>query len=149
MITFVGGSIFDSGCDTLVNPVNCHGVMGKGLAAAFKKRFPLLYAAYARACADGELQPGGILLWENQAGLPRYVVNLATKDHWRQPSQLTWIEAGLRGLSALAAAQLLGSIAIPALGCGLGGLSWASVRPLLVAFATSNPDLSILAYTAQ
>lgn len=88
-------SLFDTGADALVNPVNCRGVLGAGLARAFKARFPAAYAdSYAAACRDGRLRPGSLAAWRDP-GTPTTVISLATKDHWRDPSRLEWIDAGL------------------------------------------------------
>ena len=123
-------SVFDSGAQALVNPVNCLGIMGKGLALAFKARYPKNFREYARACCLGQLQPGGILVCDLglvPEGSPRWIVNLATKDHWRNPSQLDWIRSGALELSRWAAENDVRSIACPALGAGLGGLAWQDV----------------------
>lgn len=117
MIKYVSGNIFDSKATALVNPVNCVGVMGRGLALEFKKRYPENFRIYAEACARGEVRPGRILV------VPP-VINFPTKRHWREPSRLEDITAGLQALRSV----LGDSVAIPPLGCGLGGLPWPQVR---------------------
>ena len=124
-------SLFDTGADALVNPVNCRGVLGAGLAKAFKARFPAAYAtAYAAACRDGRLRPGSLVAWRDP-GARTTVISLATKDDWRQPSRLEWIDSGLVQLARWAVAHRPSHLALPALGCGLGGLRLADVRPLI------------------
>ena len=123
MITTKHGSIFDSQAQVLVCPVNCVGVMGKGLALEFKKRFPLACRGYFTACEVHLLKPGHVLPQNN-------IVFAATKDHWIKPSEIAWVEKILARLAEAASDRVFDSIAIPQLGCGCGGLLWADVWPL-------------------
>jgi O-acetyl-ADP-ribose deacetylase (regulator of RNase III) len=123
------GDLFASGAHTLVNPVNTAGVMGAGLAAEFRRRHPDLDADYRRRCAAGQLRLGQPYLHSTAAGVQ--VINFPTKDHWRAPSRLVDLDQGLAWLAAHAADWQLGSLAVPALGAGRGGLSWEQVGPLL------------------
>ena len=123
------GDLFTSGAHTLVNPVNTAGVMGTGLAAEFRRRFPDLDADYRRRCATGQLRLGQPYPYRTAAGVQ--VINFPTKGDWRQPSQLADLDQGLAYLAAHADQWQLGSLAVPALGAGLGGLSWEQVGPLL------------------
>jgi O-acetyl-ADP-ribose deacetylase (regulator of RNase III) len=123
------GDLFGSPAQTLVNPVNCVGVMGKGLALAFKARYPGMFADYRSLCTEGGLQLGAPRLWP---GRPRQVVLFPTKDHWRERSPLSAVEQGLDVLVASLAEWDISSLAVPALGCGEGGLAWEPVRDLLV-----------------
>ena len=126
-IISVRGDIFAAHVEALTNPVNCVGVMGKGLALEFKRRYPTNFAAYARACTSGVLRPGQPVIFDPGVDmLPRYIVNSPTKRHWRDPSRLDDIEAGLATLVSQIERLSIGSIAILPLGCGLGGLDWAS-----------------------
>ncbi|MBQ1047818.1 macro domain-containing protein [Micromonospora sp. C51] len=129
----VTGDLLAADVDALVNPVNGVGVMGKGLALQFKRRFPANYAAYRDACNRGEMQPGNVLTVLVRQGRHRYVINFPTKRHWRDPSRMEDIEAGLEDLAKTIRALRIESIAVPALGCGLGGLDWNDVRPRIVA----------------
>jgi O-acetyl-ADP-ribose deacetylase (regulator of RNase III) len=89
----------DADVEAVVNTVNTVGVMGKGIALMFKERFPQNFAAYAAVCKDKKLAPGGIFVTERADLLgPRWVINFATKGHWRHPSKLEWIDAGLADL---------------------------------------------------
>ena len=125
------GDLFASRAHVLVNPVNTVGVMGKGLALAFKRRYPLVFEDYQRACQKRTLAPGRPVLHQCLGCRP--VISLPTKTHWRQPSTLELVVAGVRGLAPLIERHAIGSLATPALGCGLGGLDWAQSRPVLVA----------------
>jgi O-acetyl-ADP-ribose deacetylase (regulator of RNase III) len=129
------GDIFASPCRVLVNPVNCVGVSGKGLAKEFKRRFPLSVKAYEKDCrSDNQgIWPGAPQDYEIiEHG--KIVLFFATKIHWKDPSEMQFIDDGLCELVAMCAtwaADRYPSIAIPALGCGLGQLSWSTVLPLI------------------
>lgn len=126
MITYVVGDIFEAGVQALVNPVNTVGVMGKGLALAFKQKYPDNFKQYQIACKNNEVKVGQLFVTEHQFG--QFVINFPTKQHWRGKSQLSWISEGLRQLKAFIITNHIKSIAIPALGSGLGGLDWALVK---------------------
>lgn len=128
MITYSNGDIFESGADILVNPVNCVGVMGAGLAAEFKRRFPNDFKRYADACKKELLRPGGNLITSAHG---QFIYHFVTKQHWRDSSQMIFIDAGLYHLHRLSSMMNCPSLAIPALGCGLGGLPWDDVKPLI------------------
>ena len=141
MITFLEVDIFDIAVDILVNPVNCVGVMGAGLALQFKKRYPAMFQAYKTACKNPGLKPGQVLEHVDEHH-HAWIVNLPTKRHWKDPSSLADVELGLQALSyyligpAVDRAREIGRplplrVAVPALGCGLGQLSWNEVRPLM------------------
>src|SRR5262245_51894196 len=131
MIEVTRGDMLEADAEALVNAVNCVGVMGKGLAAQFKRAYPKVFKAYQLACKRGEVQPGRMLVVETGQATPRWVINFPTKRHWRGKSRLEDIEAGLEALVADVRRLAIKSIAVPPLGCGLGGLSWAQVRPLI------------------
>ncbi len=120
------GSIFNAPCRVLVNPVNCEGIMGKGLALEFKQRFPDAFESYRQACVRKELKPGALHDFWLEGG--RRIVHFPTKTLWRSPSKMAYIEAGLPVLVEWVQMNAIESIAIPALGCGLGGLSWHAVK---------------------
>jgi O-acetyl-ADP-ribose deacetylase (regulator of RNase III) len=125
MIRYTHGNLLYAQDEALVNPVNTVGVMGKGLALAFRHRFDLNHRLYVAACQAGELRVGKMFVTETgQVSGPRWVVNFPTKQHWRQPSQLRWVSDGLVDLRRFIAQHQVRSIAIPALGAGLGGLNW-------------------------
>lgn len=129
MITYIEGSLFTSTAQTLVNTVNTAGVMGKGLARAFKSYYPEMFAEYAQRCAEKQFAAGQLLLYRTPH---KWVLNFPTKRHWRQASRLDDIEAGLEAFARTYAEQGISSIAFPQLGCGNGGLDWErDVRPLM------------------
>lgn len=125
---FLKGDLFKSGADALVNPVNCDGVMGKGLAKEFKLRWPEMYRTYQGWCGSAELRPGGVLIYKHS--VPNIVL-FATKANWRNPSRYEYIEEGLLQLKKELPTWLISSLAMPAIGCGLGGLEWPKVKELI------------------
>jgi O-acetyl-ADP-ribose deacetylase (regulator of RNase III) len=124
----VRGDILDARAEALVNPVNCVGVMGAGLAKEFAARYPEMLQSYRHACRRRFLLPGSVHVYEVPFTL-RYIINFPTKDRWREPSTLEYIEQGLVALVNEVRFREIRSIAIPALGCGLGGLRYTDVRP--------------------
>lgn len=140
MISYLQGDLLAADVDALVNAVNTVGVMGKGIALAFKTRFPANYEAYAAACQRGEVVTGRMFVTDTQALLgPRWIVNFPTKQHWRDPSRLEWVQTGLQDLRRFLLAQGVQSVALPALGAGLGGLSWPAVRAEMEAALADLP----------
>ena len=128
MIEYVFGNIFDSDAEALVNPVNCVGVMGAGLALQFKQRFPGNYRYYKRECKEGRIALGQVLVVPISMTNPKYIINLPTKKHWKDKSHLWVIGNGLAALRREINELDIKSVAIPALGCGLGGLGWEVVK---------------------
>ena len=132
MITIQKGDIFESKMEVLVNPVNCVGVMGKGLALEFKKRYPKMYQKYLDACQSGDLKIGNPYITHGE----KNILLFPTKDHWKEPSKLQYISWGLDYLALKIKynhwADAYPSFAFPALGCGLGGLYWPEVAGLIV-----------------
>ena len=123
------GDLFESRAQTLVNTINCVGVMGKGVAEQFKRRFPAMYEDYKSRTDGKAVRLGEPYLYRDSSG--RQIVNFPTKDHWRSPSRLSDIERGLDFLAACVAEWGITSIALPPLGCGNGGLEWSEVGPLI------------------
>lgn len=134
--------IFTSDADALVNPVNCVGVMGKGLAKEFKKRYPNMFDAYQEACKKKITRIGRVQVFTHHVlGEDlKYLINFPTKQHWKDKSELFFIRYGLLDLTlklrSINASRKhfypIKKIAIPALGCGEGGLDWADVKPLII-----------------
>ncbi|MCX7924541.1 MAG: macro domain-containing protein [Fimbriimonadales bacterium] len=146
MIRWVRGDLFQSSAEAWVNTVNTQGVMGKGLAYEFKKRFPENHRAYEQACKAGEMQIGKMLVFATGMLHPRYVINFPTKKHWRNPSRLEYIQQGLEDLVRVVREYNIQSIAIPPLGCGQGGLRWEEVRPLIEQAFAALRDVEVEVY---
>lgn len=129
MISVKTSNIFDSTAEALVNPVNCVGVSGAGLALEFKIRYPDNYQAYRTVCSLELLTLGKVYNFRTNTGL--FIINFPTKFHWKDRSFLQNIDLGLDALITEIEFNKIESIAIPALGCGLGQLSWKDVKNLI------------------
>ena len=123
------GNMFESKCATIVNAVNCVGVMGKGIALEFKRRYPEMYDEYVEKCKAGEVKVGKPYVYNNADGMK--ILNFPTKDHWRSPSRLSYVIDGLNWFIKHYEEYEIKSIAFPALGCGNGGLSWEAVGSVM------------------
>lgn len=147
MIELKHNDIVTADVEALVNTVNCVGVMGRGIALQFRKAFPENFEAYKAMCDRGELRPGKLFVYtQDQLTNPRYIINFATKDHWKGQSRLDYIDSGLKDLVQEVQRRGIRSIAIPPLGCGLGGLRWSDVRPRIERAFSALPDVRVLLY---
>lgn len=150
MLELTTGNLLAADVEALVNPVNIVGVMGKGLALQFKTAYPAAFRRYKAACDAHTLDIGQVLTHDaGAAARPRYVINFPTKRHFRSPSQLESIELGLAALTREVRRLALRSLAIPALGCGLGGLAWSDVLPRIEAAFLPFPDVHVLVFPPQ
>ncbi len=129
------GNIFDSKAQTLINTVNCVGVMGKGIAAEFKERYPAMYEDYVVRCERNEVQPGVPYLFKESMFSPQ-IINFPTKSDWRAASRIQDIEKGLKILTEKYKDWGIESIAVPPLGCGNGQLLWEAVGPLIYKYVS-------------
>lgn len=147
MIEITRGNILEADVEALVNTVNCIGYMGKGIALQFKKAFPENFEAYARACRVEEVRPGKMFVYPTEDLMnPKYIINFPTKRHWRGKSRLGDIETGLKALVKEIRHLEIRSVAVPPLGCGLGGLDWATVRPMIEKALDELPNVRVLLF---
>jgi O-acetyl-ADP-ribose deacetylase (regulator of RNase III) len=147
MIEFQRGDILQADAEALVNTVNCVGIMGRGIALQFRKEFPENFEAYKAVCDREELHPGMMLVFNlNQLQNPRYIINFPTKRHWRGKSRIEDIQVGLQALVEEVHRRGIASVALPPLGCGLGGLDWGQVRPLIEEAFSVLPGVRVLMY---
>ncbi|PTQ77407.1 O-acetyl-ADP-ribose deacetylase (regulator of RNase III) [Nitrosomonas oligotropha] len=147
MVTYKIGDIFKEDADAIVNTVNCVGVMGRGIALQFKKRFPENFKVYEVACKQKEVVPGKMFIHKTGSLIgPKYVINFPTKRHWRGASRMEDIEAGLEDLAKVITEFNIKSIAIPPLGCGLGGLDWTEVRNRIESTLSQLPGTEIIVF---
>lgn len=138
------GNIFESKATTLVNTVNCVGIMGKGIALEFKKNYPNMFSEYVALCKEGVVKPGVPYYYHDLCGAS--IINFPTKDHWRSPSKLSYIISGLDWFRDNYESLGIKSIAFPPLGCGNGGLPWTVVGPLMYSKLKDLPiDIEIFA----
>lgn len=143
MVRTLVGDLFESKAQTLVNTVNCVGVMGKGVALGFKSRFPDMYQDYVRRCKAGEVRLGRPYLYRSLV-LP-WILNFPTKDHWRSVARLQDIVRGLEYLEQHYKEWGITSLAVPPLGCGEGQLEWRVVGPTLYRYL-SRLDIPVELY---
>ena len=147
MIVYRAGNLLKDDAQVLVNPVNCVGTMGKGLAKAFKLAFPSNDDEYRNRCRRHLLRPGRLFIHTLPGTTPpRYVVNFPTKDHWKDPSKIEYIDRGLIVLARTITDRKISSIALPALGTGLGGLKWEPVHQLMLHHLSNLADTEVRIY---
>ncbi|MDP2661353.1 MAG: macro domain-containing protein [Dehalococcoidia bacterium] len=147
MIELTQGNIVRADAEALVNTVNCVGVMGRGIALQFRKAFPDNYRLYKAACDRHEVQIGRMLVYNlNRLQDPHYIINFPTKRHWKVKSRLEDIEAGLVALVEEVRSRSIRSIAVPPLGCGLGGLNWHDVGPRIEQAFRALPEVRVLLF---
>lgn len=137
MIEYTKGNMFECNADCLVNTVNCEGFMGKGIAYQFKMRFPENNKSYIKACKSGELTVGKVHHFIED-GIT--IVNFPTKDKWRGPSKIEYVEEGMQYFVELLPRLNVKKVAIPPLGCGNGGLRWEEVKNIIINTITVVED---------
>lgn len=134
-IEFKTGDMFDEPTEAIVNTVNCVGVMGKGVALEFKRRWPDNFKEYKKRCSRGEILPGRVFVFDNNDmlsnGTHRFLINFPTKVHWRSQSKIEYIREGLDDFVSKVEGFGIKSVSLPPLGCGNGGLDWLHVRPII------------------
>lgn len=161
---WVDGDMFFSQMQTLTVSVNTVGIMGKGLASRAKYQFPDMYVAYQDVCREKTLVMGRPYLYKREASLDedladepetlpnpnsnKWFLLFPTKEHWKQGSDLKGIQEGLQWVVDNYRSEGIQSIALPALGCGLGGLNWKDVGPMMSKYL-SKLDIQVAIYLPQ
>lgn len=138
-IQYQKGDIFESKAQVIVNTVNCQGIMGKGLALAFKQKYPAMFKVYQQECRTGKLHIGKPTLYQESTP---WILNFPTKDSWRGNSKLEYLQKGLEFLVAHYKNAGIKSIAFPKLGTQNGKLSWNEVGPLMAEYL-SQLDIDV------
>lgn len=142
MITYLEGDIFRSPAQVLVNTVNTVGVMGKGLALEFKNKYPEMFVKYKELCKNNSLSVGKLMLWYDS---DYWLLQFPTKENWRNPSKIEYIEKGLATFVKRYSDYNISSIAFPKLGCGNGGLNWTEVKDVMEKYLSDLP-ISVYIY---
>jgi O-acetyl-ADP-ribose deacetylase (regulator of RNase III) len=144
-IQYQKDDIFNAQTHVIVNTVNCKGVMGKGLALAFKQKYPSMFPVYQQECKTGKLRIGRPTLYKQSTP---WILNFPTKDHWKPPSKIEYLEKGLEYFIANYKKAGIKSIAFPKLGAQNGRLSWDEVGPLMASYL-SQLDIDVYIYIAE
>lgn len=122
-VQVIQGDIFQSQCQTLVNPINCVGVMGAGLALEYRKRYPQMYERYQAFCRQGDLKIGKLWIYKSS---DRWILNFPTKNHWQYPSKIAYLQVGLEKFINTYQQRKITSIAFPLLGASCGRINPAT-----------------------
>ncbi len=145
MIIIENGNILNSSMQTIINPVNCVGIMGKGLALSYKKKYPEMFNDYKDKCKNNEIKIGKPHIYKINSEFQ--ILNFPTKIHYRNKSHINYIESSLKFIVENYKSLNITSLAIPRIGCGLGGLDWENeVYPLILSYIKSL-DIPIEIYT--
>ena len=140
MIKYYSGTVFNTQADALVNTINCDGVMGAGIALEFGLRYPDMYEDYIRKCKDNEIHVGQVDYYKTNSIT---IINFPTKFHFKFPSQIQWVEAGLQNFVDTYKYHNISSVAFPKLGTNKGGLDWNQVKPLMEKYL-ENLDIEVI-----
>lgn len=141
MIKYFEGTVFNAPVKTYVNAVNCIGVMGAGIALEFKLRYPEMYDDYVNRCNNGGVVVGRPYIYEYSNDI--WIMNFPTKNHWKYPSKIEWIEKGLKYFKENYKKRNIESIAFPKLGAANGKLNWGEVKTIMESYLN---DLDIDIY---
>lgn len=139
------GDLFSSSQPVLAQGVNVFGVMGAGIAVIFKQRSEEMFLSYAEACRSGELQAGGLHVFQEPEGT--WIFNLASQDKPGKYARLEWFESSLRKAASVAVSQNLSGIALPRIGAGIGGLNWDDCLTIVNQVALENPTVDFEVWT--
>jgi O-acetyl-ADP-ribose deacetylase (regulator of RNase III) len=145
-IKLVKGNIFNTKAQTVVNTVNCVGVMGKGIALVYKLRYPQMFDVYHEYCKQHLIGIGKLWLYKGDANDP-WVLNFPTKFHWKYPSKIEYIEQGLKKFVETYEERGITSIAFPMLGTFNGGLDKDIVYTIMLKYLSQcNIPVEIYEY---
>jgi O-acetyl-ADP-ribose deacetylase (regulator of RNase III) len=120
-LSYKKGNLFTSSAQTIVNTVNCVGIMGAGIALEFKYRYPEMYKKYVELCKNNQIQTGRLWLYNKDINR-KWVLNFPTKKDWKHPSKLEYLESGLEKFLKFYKERNITSIAFPLLGAQNGGI---------------------------
>jgi O-acetyl-ADP-ribose deacetylase (regulator of RNase III) len=142
MITWAEGDLFSFGVRAIAHGCNCYGVMGAGISGQFRGRYPDMYEVYRHKCARDEFRPGDVLAWHTEAGM---VYNLATQFEPGANAKPWMITAAVGAMIAqCSAVHGYPKIALPEIGCGIGGLKTDDLRDALSPYEDAPVDLVVV-----
>lgn len=133
MLEYIKGNIFNTRMQTVVNTVNCVGVMGKGIALVYKLRYPKMYDQYKELCTEQQISIGKLWIYNKEKHAP-WVLNFPTKKHWKDPSRIEYLEMGLDKFVRTYEQKGITSIAFPLLGAQNGGLDKKEVVQIMARY---------------
>jgi O-acetyl-ADP-ribose deacetylase (regulator of RNase III) len=133
MISEHKGDLFTTDAPALAHGVNCVGAMGAGIAKEFRDKYPDMYAGYRKICTANALRPGEIFMWDN--GRQPAVFNIASQRQTGADARYHWLIAGMCNMAVEMCYLGLDRVAMPKIGCGIGGLVWGSVFPWVAVVA--------------
>lgn len=143
-VNYIKGNIFTSKADVLVNPVNCVGVMGAGLALEFRLRYPDMFIKYANICKKEQLRPGKLWIFN---GNDKRILNFPTKIDWKAKTKKEFLVKGLSKFADTYEEKRINSIAFPLLGADRGGLSQSTSLEVMLSFLEPlDIDIEIYEY---
>lgn len=137
------GDLFTSEAAALGHGVNIYGHMSAGIAVQFRNRYPLMYRAYKDRCVAKQFKVGEIFAYYDDIISNRWIYNIASQDYPGPTAQLDWLTEALTTAILHAQQHHVASIAIPRIGCGIGGLDWASTQPALQHLAEAHPAVDL------
>ena len=141
------GNIFTSKSQTLVNTINCEGVMGAGLALECRLRYPEMYDKYVHLCEEGQIKIGTLWIYKST---DRWILNFPTKNKWRFPSKIEYLQAGLEKFLSTYKDKSIASIAFPLLGADKGGIPQESSLQIMTAYLKqADLEVEIFKYDAN
>lgn len=125
------GNLFDSEAEVLGHGVNVKGVMGAGIAAQFKIKYPDMYVDYKEYCDKGLFRPGTVQIVDVEPN--RFIANIASQDSPGANARYSWLTMALTSLYSgmWNTGRSDWTVALPQIGCGIGGLDWDIVKSMI------------------
>lgn len=134
MIHEVSGDILLTKSKVIAHGIAPHDHFNQGLAKALRERWPAMAKDFRHYCHNQNPKPGEIWTW---AGPGVCIINLLTQEPADSPTahpgkaSLGAVRHALDGLRKEIQKEGHGSVALPKLATGVGGLSWNDIKPLL------------------
>jgi O-acetyl-ADP-ribose deacetylase (regulator of RNase III) len=143
MIEIIKGNIFTTKCQTIVNTVNCIGIMGAGIAKECRWRYPEMYKCYVELCKEKKLNIGQLWIYKDKE---RWILNFPTKYHWKDGSKEEYLEEGLKKFVNTYKEKGINSIAFPLLGASNGGIPEDVSMKIMKKYLSDCDDIKIEIY---
>ncbi len=142
--------LFDLQVDAFAHGCNIQGIMNAGIAREFKERYPQMFREYQAYCRSGDFQLGDTQFYHSPDQNMPHVINVAIQLDLRNGARIEHIKQGLEKVEAYHAQLGIKTLAMPRMGCGLGGLDWKDVRPIVQdIFRNSNLEVVVSTYESM